>query len=116
MVVPLQACQTVAMIKVAVPPGTMHWADLLGGVLRREIDAGRLVRVSLPGSQVPILVEDGGRWLDLLVIRDPQGARYHVADPAGVVIICDPPRQLEPGEKPYWMQVDEPGWKPKKDG
>jgi hypothetical protein len=72
--------------------------------------------VSLPGSKVPILVEDGGRWLDLLVIRDPQGALYHLADPAGVVIICDPPRKPEPGEKPDWMRLDEEGYGPKKVG
>lgn len=41
---------------------------------------------------------------------------YHLADPAGVVIICDPPWKPEPGEKPYWMRLDEEGYGPKKDG
>lgn len=103
------------MIKAAVPPETMHWADLLTGVMRREIDAGREVKAVLPGISEPIPVDTASRWLDLLVVRGPDMATYYLADPAGVVVIFAPPRQLEPGEKPYWMQVDEPGWKRKKD-
>jgi hypothetical protein len=92
-----------------------HWADVLAGVMRIEIDAGREVQVVLPGLAAPLQVDTASRWLDLLVVRGPDQSTYHVADPAGVVVICAPPRKLEPGEKPYWMQVDEPGWKHRKD-
>ena len=94
---------------------SQHWADVLGGKMRIEIDGGRGVQVVLPGISSPIEVDTAGRWLDLLVVRGPDGETYYVADPAGVVVICAPPRKLGPDEKPYWMQVDEPGWKPRKD-
>lgn len=85
------------------PP--MHWADLLAGLMRREIDQGRLVRIALPGARVPVLVEDAQRWVDLLVVVDPQGARYYAADPAGLVVITDPVKPIE-GAPAYWTQVD----------
>lgn len=94
------------MASAAATPKT-HWADLLASVLRQEIDQGRLVRVALPGARVPILVEDANRWADCLVIRDPQGARYYAADPAGVVVIAEPVKAQVEGERPYWMKVDD---------
>jgi hypothetical protein len=99
------------------PPGSppLHWADALAGLMRVEIDAGREVQAMLPGISAPIQVDTASRWLDLLVVRGPDLSTHHVADPAGVVVICAPPRKLHPDEKPYWMQVDEPGWKPRKD-
>ncbi|MCC2979052.1 hypothetical protein [Sphingomonas sp. IC4-52] len=72
--------------------------------------------MALPGVSAPIPVDTAGRWLDLLVVRGPDMSAYYLADPAGVVVILPPPRQRERGEKPYWMKVDEPDWKPKKDG
>ncbi|MCC2979051.1 hypothetical protein [Sphingomonas sp. IC4-52] len=87
----------------------------MSGLMRREIDAGREVKAVLPGISKPIPVDTAGRWLDLLVVRGLDMSAYYLADPAGVVVKRPPPRQLGPDEKPYWMQVDEPDWKPKKD-
>lgn len=87
--------------------GSTHWADMIVTLVRQEIDGGRLVRVSLPGSKVPILVEDAMRWAQTLAIRDPQGGRYYLADPAGVVVICDPVQPLGPDEVPFYMEMDQ---------
>jgi len=83
-----------------------HWADLFAGLLHREIDAGRLVRIALPGAQVPILVEDAHRWTEMLVVKDPQGRLYYVGSTAGLVVLCEPTVPPAPGEKPFWMSVD----------
>jgi hypothetical protein len=83
-----------------------HWADLVAGLVRQEIDQGRLVRVSLPGASVPIPVEDASRWADMLVLVDPQGGRYYAADPAGVVVIAEPIKAPPAGQVLYWQQVD----------
>ncbi|MGK6323464.1 hypothetical protein ACMGDM_10270 [Sphingomonas sp. DT-51] len=87
-------------------PSEATWSQNLAMLCRREIDAGRLVRVVLPSASTPILVEDAYDWARMLVIVDPQGRAYHVAHPAGVVVLCDPATQPKPGEKPYWMKVD----------
>ncbi|MGK6323663.1 hypothetical protein ACMGDM_11315 [Sphingomonas sp. DT-51] len=42
----------------------------------------------------------------MLVIVDPQGRCYHAAHPAGVVVVCAPVTQPEPGEKLHLMNVD----------
>lgn len=84
-----------------------HWADMIAGLLRVEIDAGRLVQVQLPGARVPILVEDAQRWTEFLVVKDPQGVLYYAYDPAGIVVIAEPTKPLKEGEKPYWMRVDD---------
>ena len=76
-------------------PEPPHWAHLIAGLLRQEIDEGRLVRVALPGAKVPVLVEDAMRWGSMLALKDPQGARYYVADPAGVVVLAEPVRPVE---------------------
>lgn len=87
-------------------PSEATWSQNLAMLCRREIDAGRLVRVALPGASQPILVEDAYDWARMLVIVDPQGRSYHAAHPAGVVVLCDPVAPPAPGEKPYWMLVD----------
>lgn len=84
-----------------------HWADVFVTVLRREIDLGRLVRIALPGAKVPILVEDASRWVDCLIVKDPQGGSYYVAHPAGVVILAEPVQPPPEGHVPYWMKVDD---------
>jgi hypothetical protein len=85
-------------------PPPEHWADLLSYLVRQEVDAGRLVRLSLPGARVPVLVEDAYRWSDVLVAVDPQGGRYMTASPAGVVLVCDPVPRV-PGDD-YASKVD----------
>jgi len=79
-------------------PSEATWSQNLAMLCRREIDGGRLVRVSLPGASQPILVEDAYDWARMLVIVDPQGRSYHTASPAGVVVLCDPVAPSKVGE------------------
>lgn len=89
-------------------PSEATWSQNLAALCRREIDAGRLVCVALPGASQPILVEDACDWARMFVVADPEGRRYYAAHPAGLVVLCEPssaPRG--PEAKPYWMNVDE---------
>ncbi|MHC9417673.1 hypothetical protein ACYZX9_03635 [Sphingomonas citri] len=87
-------------------PSEATWSQNMASLCRKEIDASRLVRVSLPGASQPIMVVDAYDWAQMLVIVDPQGRSYYAAHPAGVVVLCDPVAPSKPGEKPYWMKVD----------
>lgn len=77
------------------PDGSPAWADCLAATIQDEIDQGMIVRVQLPRPTAPVLVEDAVVWGGVgLAILDPQGGRYFVTDPAGLVVISQP---LEPG-------------------
>jgi hypothetical protein len=88
------------------------WYDVFDHLIAKETTAGRMVRVSLPGSSHPILVEAAGAWCGMLTIRDGAGRLYYVASPAGVVLITEPVELPPPGSKPYWMSVDGTDAKP----
>lgn len=88
------------------------WYDAFEYLVVEEISKGRMVRVSLPGSSHPILVEAAGAWCGMLTIRDSAGRTYYVASPAGVVLITEAVELPPPGSKPYWMSVDGTDTKP----
>lgn len=85
-----------------------EWYDRLATLMRGEIGKGRMVRVMLPGAGQPFIVEGAYGWARMLIVEDAAGRTYHVADPAGVVVITEPVELPPPGSKPYWMTVDEP--------
>jgi len=66
------------------------WQDTLVSTIRREIDTGHIVRIALPGAQVPIVVEDAGTSASFVVIACAQGHRYYIGSMDGVVVIARP--------------------------
>lgn len=66
------------------------WQDMLVGTIRSEIDQGRRVSASLPGSQRPVLIEDVERRGPLVFLTGLQDAMYIIGDMAGVVVLSDP--------------------------
>ncbi len=72
------------------PKGSPDWAVQMATLMLAEIDDGRLVQIALPGAAVPVLVEDARVAAGMLVVMDAKGRTYYSADPAGLVVICQP--------------------------
>lgn len=85
-------------------PSGPTWSASLASLCRKEIDAGRMVRASIPGSPVALLIDDAYDEGEMLVIVDPQGRSYHVGHPAGVVVLCDPVPASRSDKKPDWTR------------
>jgi hypothetical protein len=66
------------------------WQDTLVSTIRGEIDRGMIVRIVLPGLAKPVVVEDAGTELSMVVLADQHGYRFYIGSMAGVVVLASP--------------------------
>jgi hypothetical protein len=83
------------------------WQDQLVGFILREIDQGRKVRVSLPGSLAPVPIESAAVRGLFVVLTGPDDSLFLVGDLQGVVVLSE----RQPGSVKWpihatWVSMD----------
>ena len=49
-----------------------------------------IVRIALPGLAKPVVVEDAGTELSMVVLADQHGYRFYIGSMVGVVVLASP--------------------------
>lgn len=93
-------------------PAPRAWQAGLVWTIREEIALGNLVRIMLPGSASPMIVEEARTEEPFVIVSDPKGHRYYIGSMAGVVLLAQPFEGMGDGvyrPHAHWcaMTVDE---------